>query len=347
MSQTTPMPTAEQDDTRTTAPGVGPVTLAALPLLLPTLAAAVAALAAVAIFAVLDATGEEQGLGEIFYVVIAIFVSAGVALAVTIGGLTVLARRLFLPGHRVAPVVLASIGPLLALAIFAVATFSASDFPSNVLFAVLALAALLSPSVAFLWCGSNGARRRVLLRGAAVLAVVGVVASLVLYAGWQAREGAVVADLPLGLFEGATADSPIPGWQHEPSETIDVRSKGGFAPEGHEAHLTYFAPTGIVYITMRTHIGDCSPDVVRRYTCEVVGNLPEGELRSYALVGDGVSFPPDSSEFLVVVYADGSGVSVSLDDIERDLGRDALAQLRRVDREQFEDATGSELALRL
>jgi len=173
------------------------------------------------------------------------------------------------------------------------------------------------------------------LHGSAVLAAVGVVASLVLYAGWQAREGAVVADLPLVLFDGATADPPIPGWQHPPSATIDVRSKGAFAPEGHEAYLTYFAPAGIIYIAMRTHIGDCSPDVVRRYTCEVVGSLPDGELRSYALVGEGTSFPPDSSEFIVVVYADGSGVSVSLDDVERDVGEEALAQLRRVDREQF------------
>src|SRR5215210_5973898 len=152
-----------------------------------------------------------------------------------------LARRLLLPGHRLAPVVLARIGPFAPL--------------------------VIGGGFAFLWCGSAAPSQRTLLRAGAVLAAVIVVGSLVLYVMKDARADKAIEELPLVLFDGTTADSPFPSWKRDAFTNTAVRSESGFAPEGHEAYLKYFTAPGVAFITMRTDAGECSPTLLRGYTC--------------------------------------------------------------------------------
>ena len=218
-----------------------------------------------------------------------------------------------LPGHRLAPVVLARIGPFAPL--------------------------VIGGGFAFLWCGSAAPSQRTLLRAGGVLAAVIVVGSLVLYAMKDAREDKAIEELPLVLFDGTSAESPYPNWKRDAFTRTAVRSESAFAPEGHEAYLKYFTAPGVAFITMRTDAGECSPTLLRGYTCQVVGSLPTGELRSYRSPEQYASYP-ESRDFLVLAYPDGSGVSVNVDGLQQP-AQDVLARLQRVDRKTFEAATGA------
>ena len=264
-----------------------------------------------------------------------------VGLAVVVVGLIVLARRLFLPGHRVAPVVLALVGPFVPLILGGALAALFSGYLPGVLGVPLTLAALAAPSLAFLWCGSAAPSQRTLLRGGAVVAAVIVVGSLLLYVMQDAREDKAIEELPLVLFDGTTAEPPYPNWKRDAFTTTAVRSENEFAPEGHEAYLKYFSAPGVVFITMRTDVGECSPTELRGYTCQVVGTLPAGKLRTYRTQEQ---FPISSREFLVLVYPDGSGVSVNVDGLQQP-AQDVLARLQRVDRKTFEAATGGKLSV--
>lgn len=319
------------------APGVGPVRLALTPLLVFAIAAATATIAGFATYALASAGKESEGFEALGWALLGAIVGLVIGVGVTIAGLIVSAQRLFLPGHRGAPVALALLGPAIAFALaMAVATYLPGAAPP-VLF-LLSLAGLAAPSLAFLWCGTTAPTQAVLLRGGGVLAALVVVAFLIGYVVSDAREDAVVADLPLVLFDGTTAETPY-GWRRDAFTTTAVRSETAFAPEGHEAYLKYFAPGGVAFLTMRTEVGECSPRPVRNYTCRVLGALSAGELRSYVTTGSYASHP-DSAEFLVLVYPDGSGVSMNVDPVQTS-GQDVLSRLQRVDRERFEAATGA------
>jgi len=216
-----------------------------------------------------------EGFESLGWAILGAGVAVVVGLTVTVVGLIVLARRLFLPGHRVAPVVLALVGPFVPLVIGGGLAALFSGLP-GVLGAPLTLAALAAPSLAFLWCGSAAPSQRTLLRGGAVLAAVIVVGSLVLYVMKDAREDKAIKDLPLVLSDGTTAEPPYPNWKRDAFTTTAVRSESAFAPDGHEAHLKYFSAPGVVFITMRTDVGECSPTLLRGYTCQVDGALPAG-----------------------------------------------------------------------
>ncbi len=308
------------------------------------IAAAAATIAGVATYALLSAGRDAEGFESLGWAFLGALVGLVLGTTVTIAGLIVLARRLFAPGNRVAPVVLALVGPFAPLALAALIAGILPSEPPPALISLLALTALLAPSLAFLWCGSGPSTRGLLLRGAGVLTAVAVVGSSVLYVVSDAREDEVVADLPLVLFDGTSADATFLGWKRDAFSTTVVREETAFSPEGHEAYLKYFAPGGVAFVTMRTDVGDCSPTLVRGYTCQVVGTLPAGELRSYRSTAAYATYP-DSEEFLVLAYADGSGVSMNVDGADV-LAQEVLSRLRRVDRRRFEDATDSELALR-
>jgi hypothetical protein len=326
------------------APGVGLAALALTPLLVFAAAAGAAGITGVGTYFLLSA-GRHGGEGfeSLGWAILGAGVAVIVGLTVTVVGLIVLARRLFLPGHRVAPVVLALVGPFVPLVIGGgLAALSSGDLPA--VFGVpLSLGALAAPSLALLWCGSAAPSQRTLLRGGAVLAAVIVVGSLVLYVMKDAREDKAIKDLPLVLFDGTTAESPYPNWKRDAFTRTAVRSESAFAPDGHEAYLKYFSAPGVVFITMRSDVGECSPTLVRGYTCQVVGTLPAGVLRSYRSPAQYASYP-EGREFLVLVYADGSGVSVNVDATQQP-AQDVLARLKQVDRKTFEGATHAKLSM--
>jgi hypothetical protein len=167
-----------------------------------------------------------------------------------------------------------------------------------------------------------------------------VVGSLLLYVMQDAREDKAIEELPLVLFDGTSAESPFPNWKRDAFSRTVVQSESAFAPDGHEAYLKYFSAPGVVFITMRTDVGECSPTLLRGYTCQVVGTLPAGELRHYL---SPEQFPTYNREFFVLVYADGSGVSVNVDGLQLP-AQNVLARLQRVDRKTFEGATNSEVS---
>lgn len=325
------------------APNVGRATLALTPLLVFAAAAAAAAVTGVGTYCLLSA-GKDGGKGfeALGWALLGAIVAAIVGLTITVVGLTVVARHLFLPGHRVAPVVLALIGPFVPLVLGGALPAIFSGYLPGVLGVPLTLAALAAPSLAFLWCGSAAPSQRTLLLGGAVLAAVIAVGSLVLYVVIDAREDKAIEGLPLVLFDGTTAESPY-AWKRDAFSTTVVRSKTAFAPGGHEAYLKYFSAPGVVFITMRSDAGECSPTMLRGYTCQVVGTLPAGILRSYHSPEKYSSYPINK-EFLVLVYPDGSGVSVNVDGLQQP-AQDVLARLQRVDRKTFERATGAKLSM--
>ncbi len=323
------------------APGAGPAALALTPLLVFAAAAAAAAVSGLGTYFLLS-SGKDGGEGfeSLGWAILGATVAIIVGLTVTVVGLIVLARRLFLPGHRVAPVVLALVGPFVPLVLGGALSALFGGYLPAVLAVPFTLVALAAPSLAFLWCGSAAPSQRTLLRGGAVLAAVIVVGSLVLYVMKDAREDKAIEELPLVLFDGttATAEAPYPNWRRDAFSRTAVRSESAFAPEGHEAYLKYFSAPGVVFLTMRTDVGECSPTLVRGYTCQVVGSLPAGELRSYRSPEQYATYPV-SKEFLVLVYADRSGVSVNVDGLQQP-AQDVLARLQRVDRKTFETAAG-------
>ena len=142
--------------TGSTLPRVTSWHLFLLPLLVIAVAAVIAGTAGTAAFAIGDATdtGDEGGAGELFFLFIATVVAAAVLMVAMLVGLTLLARRLFVPGRRATAVALALVAPVFAVAAgsMAVAAESRATTPLVVMFAVVGL---LAPSMAFLWCGNT------------------------------------------------------------------------------------------------------------------------------------------------------------------------------------------------
>lgn len=325
------------------APGVGMAKLALAPLLVFAAAAVAAAFCGFASYALISRGREGEGFESLGWAILAVAAAVIVGVTVIVVGLIVVARRLFLPGHRVVPVVLALAGPVVPFLLAGGLTVLSPRGNAPVFAGILPLIALAAPSLAFLWCGGAAPTRGTLLRVVGGVAAVVVVGSLVLYAVANAREDKAVADLPLVLFDGTMVDTPYPDWRHDHFDTTVVRSAKAFAPGGHEAYLKYFTRTGVAFLTMRTDVGECSPTPVRGYTCQVVGALHAGALRSYRTQDPYANYP-DSTEFLVLVYPDGSGVSINVD-ASSVPAQEVLARLQRVDRKTFEAVTRSDLSL--
>ncbi len=273
----------------------------------------------------------------------------GVGVAAYVAALVLAARRLLPAGRRAAPVLLTLLGEAAVAgygaALMAVLRPTSAGWTSLLL--LLAVTAGGCGPAAFLWVGTSGRPRRaalVVVAGSALTAGLVVTGSDILA---QVRTDRVADELPLALFDGTTADPAYPGWRRDVFTSLQVRPAHTFTERGHEGYLKYVAPGGVVFVTMHTDAGDCdtpAPD----YTCSALGRTPAGQLRSYARTSPYGSYPR-ADRFVAVVYPDGSGVSVNLTtgsgrgDSSADQAATVLGALRRVDRDRFEDRTGSRL----
>jgi hypothetical protein len=268
-------------------------------------------------------------------------------------GLVLAARRAFTRGRRVLPVVLALAIPagIAALATVLGTWVERSGSNSAVLGLAAAAGVLAAPSAAFAWSGTRRTRQRLALAtGALVCVMLAVTAASI-----ALRDRAVDAAakrLPLVLFDGTTAEAPIVGLRRDTFTTITithgVSDTDGIDPGSEHVHLRYFAQAGFVYLTMHSGIGPChtSPS----YTCRVTGELWGNEIRHYDRLVDR-GYYPHAASFDVLVYPDGRAVSVTDDGYRQGPGQlqvpatQLMERLVRVDRRQFERATGSRLRL--
>jgi hypothetical protein len=267
-------------------------------------------------------------------------------------GLVLAAGRVFPPGRRLLPVTLSLAIPALVaattLALTAVAENASarSTTGQHVMTAVAFLGSLAAAPAAFAWAGSPKRRRGLAIATAALtVLMVGATVSGVRVAQHQLDETA--KDLPLVLFTGGTATAPFDGWRRDEfSRTTITDDTVPFAEQGKATYLKYFAPRRVVFLTMHTHVGAC--ETTTRYTCRTTGSLSGNELRRYDRIARYGSYPR-SAAFHVLVYPDGSAVSVNVEDsigngIQTDPAQ-VLANLVRVDRRAFEHATGAPLRL--
>ncbi len=272
-----------------------------------------------------------------------------VSAAAYLAALVMAARRLFPAGRRAAPVLLTLLGEVAVAGygamLLAVQRPTSGGWTSLVL--LLAVTAGGCGPAAFLGVGTSGRPRRTALAavaGSALVAGLVVTGSGILA---QARTDRVADEMPLVLFDGTTADPAYPGWRRDAFTSLLVRPAHSFTEHGHEGYLKYFAPAGVVFVTMHTDAGDCDAPAPE-YTCSALGPTSAGQLRSYARTTPDGSYPR-ADRFLAVVYPDGSAVSVNVaagsgpGAIGADQATAVLGALRRVDRARFEDRTGSRL----
>lgn len=280
-------------------------------------------------------------------------VATATTVAAYLAALLSAGRRLFPRGRRARPVGSALLGLVGVVGYGALLLAVIRDSSSGWTLLVLCLgaAAVACGPVAFVWWGAPEQRPAAaaillgLLLGAGVVVVV--TNALAASATDQVAER-----LPLVLFDGETADPAYPGWRRDRFSVQEVApARSGLTPGGHESVLKYVTPAGVTFLRMHTDAGDCSAPP-RAYTCTDAGALPQGRLRRYLPLG----YSPAAAlpeVYLMVVYPDGSSVSVNLEggrfaagQLTEAEGREVLGALRRVDRGRFEERLGAPLELR-
>jgi hypothetical protein len=326
--------------------------------LLALLAAAIASVLGGAVVAAVSysgSTGDRDDWSELGAILLGLVAGVVVFAVAYVAGLVLTARRAFPPGRRVVPVALALGIPVgltvFALAVSGVAAMSEADLPPPAGLPV-AVAVLAAGPLAFAWGNSAVGRRRLLVAVAAVAALVVGIAGVGIGVE-RARTSRIVAQLPLVLFEGRTADAPFAEWRRDEFKSAWVtENRRTFTDQGHSAYLKYLSRGAAIFVTMYTEVGPCMDTL--DYLCRVEGTVDGGEQRTYTRVGQYGSYPR-SATFAVLAYSDGGAVSVN--GLER--GRqfpassdfltrpdEVLRSLVRVDRETFESATGSALRVR-
>jgi hypothetical protein len=319
------------------------------------LVAAVAAGAVVGLavgYVTLAAASDSDGWAELGAFVFGAIVGLVAFAAAYCAGLVLAGRRAFPPGRRTVPVTLA-LGLPVAFALLVmilngvVASLDTELTPATGI--VAGLAVLAAGPLAFAWSDTAAGLRRLLVTAG----VMGVVVVIVAAAGIGAdrvRTNRVVAQLPLVLFDGQTAQAPFQGWRHSEGRALWVTEGiGTFTDRGHSAYLTYLTPTGVAYVTMHTEVGPCR--ATEEYSCRVVGSLKGNEERVYTREPSYTRYLR-SPQYLVVVHADGSAVSVSGLESRRagvtavTSPEQVLERLERVDRRTFERETGLTLRMR-
>jgi hypothetical protein len=322
----------------------------------PVLALIVAVLIGAGVGIVVTALGtagsDDDRFGELGAFLLGLALGVVAFAATYLGGLAVAARRAFPRGRRILPWVLSLAIPAVvfaaALALECVADLEGTDFPRAIGFVAFVGAFVAAPA-AFAWSSTSRGRRLLAVGAAALVALMAV--STAAEIGVTRRQLAEVADrMPLVLFAGRSADAPFDGWRRDTFRTITIGDDDeSIAPHGKSAHLKYFASTNVVFVTMHTDIGPCQDTPL--YACRTTGTLQGNEIRRYERLAPYGAYPR-SDAFDVLVYPDGSAVSVS-DDESPNLPRmprdfttaQVLQSLVRVDRQQFERATGSTLWL--
>ena len=311
--------------------------------------------ALVAVVSFSGSTGDRDDWSELGAILLGLLAGAVVFAVAYVAGLVLAARRAFAPGRRVVPLALALAIPVgltvFALAMSGVAAMADADLPPAAGLPV-AVALLAAGPLAFAWGNSTVGRRRLLVAVAAVAALVVGIAGVGIGVE-RARTSRIVADLPLVLFEGRTADAPFAGWRRDDFTSVWVtQNRRTFTEQGHSASLKYLARGGAVFVTMYTEVGPCTDTL--DYLCRVEGRASGAEQRTYTRVARYGSYPRSAS-FAVLAFSDGSAVSVNgLERGEQYLAGpdlltrpdEVLLRLVRVDRETFERATGSALRVR-
>ena len=267
-------------------------------------------------------------------------------------GLVLAAARVFPLGRRILPVTLSLAIPALVaattLALTAVAENASARSTSGqqVMTTIAFLGSLVAAPASFAWAGSRRGRRGLAIGTAAlVVLMVGATSASVVVARDQLDETA--NRLPLVLFTGGTATAPFDNWRPDHfSRTTITADSDPFVQRGKAAYLKYMGPGGVVFVTMHTNVGTCG--TTARYTCRTTGSLRGNELRRYDRIARYGSYPR-SAAFDVLVYPDGSGVSVNDEGPSghgiRTEPTQVFASLVRVDRDAFERATDALLRL--
>jgi hypothetical protein len=320
--------------------------------LLSLIAAAVVGVCVGAGTYILCSTGNDDGWAELGAFLLGIALGITAFAASHLGGLAVGARRAFPHGHRMLPVVLSLAIPALllaaAVALAGLADSEGTDFP-RAMGIVAFIGAVAAAPASFAWAGGARSRRRLAVGAGALIALM--VVSTAAEIGLTRHRLAQVADrMPFVLFAGGSAEAPFDGWRRDAFRTITISDDvGSIAPHGNDAVLKYFASANVVFVTMHTDIGPCQDTPL--YTCRTSGTLQGNEIRRYERIAPYGAYP-HSDAFDVLVYPDGSAVSVN-DDESRNWPRtprdftttQVLQSLVRVDWAQFELATGSTLRL--
>lgn len=326
---------------------------AAWPLVVLVASVAAGAVVGLAVgYATLAAASDADGWAELGAFIFGAVVGLVAFGAAYVAGLVLAGRRAFPPGRRTVPVTLALGLPvafvLLVMVLNGVVASLATELTPAVGI-VAGLAVLAAGPLAFAWSDTAAGLRRLLVAAGVMGAVVLMVAGAGVGAD-RVRTNRVVAQLPLVLFDGQTAQAPFQGWRHTDSSQLSVApSSGTFTDRGHSAHLTYLTPTGIAYVAMHTEVGPCQ--TTEDYSCRVVGSLKGNEERVYTRNPSYTRYLR-SPQFVVVVHADGSAVSVSGVESRRagvtavTSPEQVLERLVRVDRRTFERETGTTLRVR-
>lgn len=289
-----------------------------------------------------DSNGWEA-LGAFLFGLLAACVAFVVAYVV---GLVFAARRAFAPGSRSFPVFLALGIPVvisvLASSVGGVAGMLGADLtPLAGLPAIVAV--LAAGPLAFAWGDTNAGRRRLAIAVAAMAVLVVAIAGVGIGVD-RVRANRVVAQLPLVLFEGQTAEAPFQGWRRDECSSLWVsENRRGFTSQGQSAYLKYLTPGGVVFVTMHSEVGPCEDTVT--YTCRPESTASGAERRSYTHLTTYGSFPR-SRQFSMHVFPDGGAVSVNGTAQTLTTPDEVLEQLVRVDRETFERETGAPIQVR-
>jgi hypothetical protein len=267
--------------------------------------------AVVAFVSLSGSTGDRDDWSELGAILLGLFAGVVVFAVSYVAGLVLAARRAFPPGRRVVPVALALGIPVgmtvFAVAVSGVAAMSEADLPPAAALPV-ALAVLAAGPLAFTWGDSAAGRRRLLVAVVAVAALVVGIAGVGIGVE-RARTSRIVADLPLVLFEAGTADAPFAGWRRDDFTSVWVtENHRTFTEQGHSAYLKYLSRGAAIFVTMYTEVGPCAD--TSDYVCRVEGTANGGEQRTYTRVAPYGSYPRSTS-FAVLVYSDGSAVSVN------------------------------------
>jgi hypothetical protein len=264
-------------------------------------------------------------------------------------GLVLAARRAFGRGGRMLPVSLSFALPAELAAVLAVGAAVSqalgTDLPRAAA-VVAVLGSLVAAPTAFAWAGTSTGRRRLVIAMAALTVLVVVVTAVGVALG-RVELRQTADRLPLVVFRGGTAAAPFDGWRRDELSSIRITDDASpFAKTGQQAAaLKYFTREGFAFLTMHTGVAPCQDTAL--YTCRTSGTLRGAEVRRYDRIAEFGSYP-SSAAFDMLVYPDGTGVSVNTETRVALPGTTPvrlLESLVRVDRDTFEQATGAALRL--
>jgi hypothetical protein len=347
-----PQPTGPPPSIRQEPARRGRVPAAVWPVLALIVAVVVGAGVGIVVTGLGTAGSDDDGFGELGAFLLGLALGVVAFAATYLGGLSVAARRAFPPGRRILPWTLSLAIPAalvaFALALGGLADSQGTDYP-RALGIMTFIGAVASAPASFTWAAHPRTRRGLALAAASLVALM-VVSTAAEIAVTRHQLDQVADRTPFVLFAGRAVNAPFDGWRRDTFRTITIgEDEEPIASHGSSATLKYFAPRNVVFVTMHTDIGPCEDTSL--YTCRATGTLQGNEIRRYERITPYDAYPR-SDAFDVLVYPDGSAVSVNDNETRNVPGTrpdvttsQVLQSLVRVDRQQFEHATGATLRL--